>query len=498
MHTLSTAVQDVSAEQVRLAVADFLQISPERIDPGASLTAYGIDSLGALELVASLEDRFERTLPESLLTDCPDLERLVSALAHPGRPGFDDDVCSAAVSRALLDRMLADSRLPDDVRPGWTRAEAQGTRVVLLTGATGFLGASLLRALIDSGAHVACLVRSQGGDPAERVRANLRRFGVWHESDAAHITSVTGDIERPWLGLEPELYRQLACEVSAVYHAAADVNWVSSYDALRSANVTATTSLLRFACAGLRKHFHFVSSLSVCFAHEGPREVSEDTDMLGQVDRLPLGYAQSKCVAESLVRQAAMRGVAAQIFRPALLAGHSASGASNVDDLTAALLKGCIQMGAAPDLDWVFDAVPVDAAADAIVRLSQSPTASLETFHLQHPRPRHWRECVLWANFFGYPMRLEPYSMWVERLMRDFATPDHALYRLRSFFTRRFHGRTIPEQYRGTHAQSCRLCTDAGPRAWRRHDLSASRCRASRPLFPRLCRSRVSSTTGPA
>ena len=27
------------------------------------------------------------------------------------------------------------------------------------------------------------------------------------------------------------------------------------------------------------------------------------------------------------------------------------------------------------------------------------------------------------------------------------ATPDHALYRLRGFFTRRFHGRTIPEQY---------------------------------------------------
>ena len=67
--------------------------------------------------------------------------------------------------------------------------------------------------------------------------------------------------------------------------------------------------------------------------------------------------------------------MAAQIFRPALLAGHSASGASNVDDLTAALLKGCIQMGAAPDLDWVFDAVPVDTAADAIVRL-ESVTAT--------------------------------------------------------------------------------------------------------------------------
>ena len=44
--------------------------------------------------------------------------------------------------------------------------------------------------------------------------------------------------------------------------------------------------------------------------------------MLSHVERLPLGYAQSKCVAEALVRAAAARGLAARIFRPALLAGH--------------------------------------------------------------------------------------------------------------------------------------------------------------------------------
>ena len=49
-----------------------------------SLTAYGIDSLGALELVAALEDRFECTLPESLLTDCADLRPAGGALGRRG------------------------------------------------------------------------------------------------------------------------------------------------------------------------------------------------------------------------------------------------------------------------------------------------------------------------------------------------------------------------------------------------------------------------------
>ena len=81
--------------------------------------------------------------------------------------------------------------------------------------------------------------------------ANLRRYGVWHEGDGAHITSVTGDIEGATARPGGASFTVSSRASDAVYHAAADVNWVSSYDALRSANVTATTSLLRFACAGL-------------------------------------------------------------------------------------------------------------------------------------------------------------------------------------------------------------------------------------------------------
>ena len=45
-----------SQDDVRQAVAAFLRVDPATLDPQVPLTAYGLDSLGALELVAALED----------------------------------------------------------------------------------------------------------------------------------------------------------------------------------------------------------------------------------------------------------------------------------------------------------------------------------------------------------------------------------------------------------------------------------------------------------
>ena len=37
-----------------------------------------------------------------------------------------------------------------------------------------------------------------------------------------------------------------------------------------------------------------------------------------------------------------------------------------------AFFRGCIEMGAAPDLDWAMDCVPVDHVADAMVQLARN------------------------------------------------------------------------------------------------------------------------------
>ena len=245
-------------------------------------------------------------------------------------------------------------------------------------------------------------------------------------------------------------FASLPGEVDAIVHAAADVNWVHGYESLRDANVLGTRELLRLACDGTPKPLHFVSSTSVCHSTIGPKSVDERADVFAGVDGLRLGYAQSKCVAESLVREAGARGLPVTIVRPSLVTGDaSRGGRSNVDDLTSRFIAGCIRMRAAPDLDWRMDCVPVDDASRAIVRLALAHEGGTGIHHVTSARPRHWRECVLWMRLRGYDVELLPYAEWAE-MLRVTDDASHPLYALRSFFLRRVSGEgelTLPELF---------------------------------------------------
>src|SRR5437867_5376066 len=77
-------------------------------------------------------------------------------------------------------------------------------------------------------------------------------------------------------------------------------------------------------------------------------------------------------------------------------------------------------MGAAPDLDWLLDFLPVDFAAEAITRLVFNGNLEpFRVFHLANPKLRHWRELILWINLFGYGVELLPYQDWLHRLNAD-------------------------------------------------------------------------------
>src|SRR4051794_16965528 len=139
-----------------------------------------------------------------------------------------------------LELMAADALLPDDIRPaGACRALAQaGT--VLVTGATGFVGAHLLHTLLrDTALQVVCLVRpdDEGNSGLERIRRSLARHARLDPHWEQRIEIVSGDVARPGLGLSEEQQALLAERVDAFFHGAAAVNWVLPYARLRAANV---------------------------------------------------------------------------------------------------------------------------------------------------------------------------------------------------------------------------------------------------------------------
>jgi thioester reductase-like protein len=432
--------------------ARWLDTSERALNPTTPFALMGLDSLATIELGAALESALGLELSPEVMAECRDIRSLAARVqadrsrSNAARSGLDP-----------LAKMLADSVLPEDVYPHRRdkRPRVGGllkAKRILVTGATGFVGGQLAADLIErSAASLVCLVRDGSMSGRRRLFDRLASLGVTRGLFAARVETVEGDLSQTRLGLTEAAFAAAGDRVEAILHAGASVNWVYPYASLRGANVLGTRELLRLACRR-SVPFHFVSSLSVCYASCGPGRADERFEPLEHLHGIHLGYAQSKAVAEALVREAGRRGLPAHIYRPSLVTGNSRTGAFNADDLLSLMIKGCIHMGAAPDLDWALDCIPVDIVSRDILALSACRERS-SIFHLTHARPRHWRECLLWMNLYGYPIRLTPYRDWLRQLeiATDPCCPGsstHPLRALKSFFLDRpLHSLTLPELY---------------------------------------------------
>ncbi len=388
----------------------------DRVGIHDSFFDLGGHSLMAARLMARLRERYGVPLPLRTLFELPTVAGLAQAIEAARAPGARPALFAAMTldelnAEAALDESIGANALPFVFNPNPAH--------VLLTGATGFVGAFLLHDLLShTRATVHCLVRcTDVEDGAARVRRNLAAYGVWQDAFAARVTIVPGDLTQPLLGLTPGAFVALAATVEAVYHNGAMVNFVRPYAAHRAANVQGTREVLRLACKARLKPVHFVSTLSVFHTrvHANGRVFRED-DVLDNVGVPFGGYAQSKWVAEKLMREAARRGAPVSIYRPGLVSGHSGSGAWNKDDLMSTLARACVALGAVPDLDVMVNIVPVDFVSRAIVALSRRPDSVGKTFHLDNPTPMPYRQLVRVAESFGLPVRRLPFEAWREAL----------------------------------------------------------------------------------
>jgi thioester reductase-like protein len=102
------------------------------------------------------------------------------------------------------------------------------------------------------------------------------------------------------------------------------------------------------------------------------------------------------------------------------------------------MLKGCVQMKAFPEIDYLLDMSPVDYVTKAIVYLSQQPESISKAFHLQHPQPIHLSQLANWISILGYDIELVSYEDWLEKLQTDACTPENPLYTLKPFLLQRW------------------------------------------------------------
>ncbi|MCX5423757.1 thioester reductase domain-containing protein [Streptomyces sp. NBC_00078] len=426
-------------------MAGILAAEPEEVHPDTPVTDLA-DSLMMAELQTMVDRDLGIAIPMEMIFDGSGLRSLAAWAAEelaetagtadtavPANAADASAVAGAAEpappvapkprprrrKTMTVEEMAERARLEESIAPALP-PEPAGTapEATLLTGATGFVGAFLLAELLDRrSGDVLCLVRADDEAHAlRRILANLEAYGVDPEPYRDRIVPLVGDLGEPLFGLDDGTFAALHARVGSIIHCGGMVKWTYPYSGLEDANVAGTREVLRLATAGAARPVHFISTVGVFSSIDYTADLVHESDDLHSSGALAVGYAQTKWVAEQMVRTAHERGVPVTIHR-INTGGHSRTGSFNRLDHLNMMLKGCIEAGIAPqDVRMPVQPAPIDYVAAAVVEVAGRPELSGRTFHLVNHGSLSWSQLFDHVEEFGYPMRRLPFDEWKERV----------------------------------------------------------------------------------
>ncbi|MHB8820177.1 MAG: UDP-glucose 4-epimerase family protein [Pseudomonadaceae bacterium] len=262
--------------------------------------------------------------------------------------------------------------------------------MILVTGATGFVGKALVQRLLadDESRRLVVAVRIDGQPWPKQV-----------------IPIVTGD-------LKPSTDWSIALEgVAVVVHSAARVHVMHDTEAdpltaFRAVNVDGTLNLVRQAAAAGVKRFVFISSVKVNGESTPNGRAFTEVDAPAPQD----AYGQSKHETEQGLRQLAVEtGMDVVIIRPPLVYGPGVK--ANFAALMRAVQRGWpLPLGAVHNQRSL---VALDNLVDFIVTCITHPQAANQTFFVSDGHDLSTTELVRgMAQAVGVPARLLPVPVW--------------------------------------------------------------------------------------
>jgi thioester reductase-like protein len=389
------------------------------VGPETSLFQLGADSIKVVEIAQAIGESLGYDISLEAIYERPSLREMAS-LIESGRP-FVSGV-----------QLSEEGLLPNDVVVSERSHPVESSRCVLVTGSTGLLGAYLIQELLEAtDAHVVCLARASSPEQAlARVHQNLAHYDL-APKQLERLTAVAGDISRPRFGLDPSPYAALANRIDAIYHSAAQVDWAVPYQKLRPANVDGTLEVIRFACQGVTKPLHYVSTMWVFPLGKGgdPEHPIDMETHFPRCEGLETGYNRSKWASERLVWQARARGLPTTIHRMDFITA-AATGKFKLTDLVPRLVCDAINLGILPREDFRLDLIPVDYLSRMIVALSRSPQATGRVFHLLNHERLSLARLAGVLRDCGYDVQRIAYDQWKAKIA---ANKKSALYPLALF-----------------------------------------------------------------
>lgn len=289
---------------------------------------------------------------------------------------------------------------------------------VLLTGATGFIGAFLLHELLEqTTGRVYCAVRAENeGAGMERLRAAADMFKL-PEPETGRVHVIPCDLREIGKALIGFRDGELGRRVGRIVHCAAKVTFIEPYSTLREQNVLPTVDMLSWARRCGIRDFGFVSSIGVV------RPSSEASGRYLETRHQPRdpeadGYIASKWVCEQLLGRAELDGLRVRVFRAGLATASSTSGAIGTKDLLYFQILAGLAIGAHPEDDRALVTAPVDVVAKAIAALTLRPGSTGRVYHLAADRGISMRALFGLLGSVGLPTQPLPLTEWRERVRR--------------------------------------------------------------------------------
>jgi len=195
---------------------------------------------------------------------------------------------------------------------------------IVLTGATGFLGAFLMASLLERGYLVTVLGRaSKDIRLSDRLSGLLRWFGIENFGD--NLCSLEVNFSKKHLGLDDVDYARLCATAGKIIHCASDTSFVERNRArVMESNVNSLPALLDFAADSRTEHLYYVSTAYVAGMCEGIcMEAPIANNSFNNV------YEESKAQAEAIIQSyCENKGVPLSILRPSIVYGDSKTGIS--------------------------------------------------------------------------------------------------------------------------------------------------------------------------
>lgn len=421
--TLRKIVGDTIGERV-LSILRFC-LETENILPETVLRDAGLSSLSGIKIRTLVQQHTDVILPSTFTTDFANAREIIGFVEkNHGTIKDPDEIESGIVSSSEEAEVVWKEKLASlvPVKSDFLNEKRKG---VLITGASGFLGAELVR-FISRTNVVFCIVRGKSTvEASKRVTDILQNDFV-----EKNVKIFAGDLELPLFGLERSVYESIGKSCRLVIHGAALVHWTAPYAYLKQANVGATANVAEF-CMKFHVSLTYIGTLGIFspFSEFPKRDEDCDLKSLNTVEHwqgIPVdqrGYTQSKYVGELLVQRLRSIGFPALVVRVPFLGPSIHSGRCSTDQYDIRMFLSIIISGKyyrpyhrTAKINWV----PVDYCAEIIWKISNDMNSYIEqypdaTFHVAHPSDgTSLAQIIRCFEAFGYDLEVVSKEQWLE------------------------------------------------------------------------------------